>query len=347
MNVRRSCPMKGKTLSEANAIENKNAYKFNFPPQPHLNRFTPKSDQHQVSPAAWPNNITLHNMKNLAFHSLLRWKMTVLPILTPHKNILFEPGSKLGAHTWDGTRGDLLGVAVLLSPRAHVSRHFAITEDGEESVRVPDGDATSSAPNHSHRTQSKSQGVTREGKTKGDKNQSGNGEERVEVSDGDATLSALNHSHRSHGALRGKQRRRGTRIRVGSRDQGKCTEVSNGTLGPWRASPLAPQECGSWGTHWRDQRGPACRWVPFTGAKVQPVVHVTTKQDRQRVQSHRRETPDDNHEGLHCDSSKTPAQVTSGRFRKFNSTSLNLTITFSVTWLAFFVARVEHYVPRY
>ena len=54
--------------------------------------FTPKSDQFQISSTA-------HSMKNLAFHSLLRWKMNILSILTTSLmhfsvkvwgNILFE-----------------------------------------------------------------------------------------------------------------------------------------------------------------------------------------------------------------------------------------------------------------
>ena len=41
-------------------------------------------------------NVTSHIMKNLAFHSLLRWKLIILPILTASitwENWLFEPGS--------------------------------------------------------------------------------------------------------------------------------------------------------------------------------------------------------------------------------------------------------------
>ena len=47
-----------------------------------INRFTAKSDQFQISPAALPE-ILHHSVKNLAFHSLLRWKMYdyALPIL--------------------------------------------------------------------------------------------------------------------------------------------------------------------------------------------------------------------------------------------------------------------------
>ena len=48
-------------------------------------------------------NITSHSMKNLSFHSLLRWKMMVLPILAtvPHtffkcwENVLFELRSEM------------------------------------------------------------------------------------------------------------------------------------------------------------------------------------------------------------------------------------------------------------
>ena len=50
-----------------------------------LNPFTPKSDQLQNSPAASPEILSSHSMKNLAFHLLLRWKMIILPILSlPH-----------------------------------------------------------------------------------------------------------------------------------------------------------------------------------------------------------------------------------------------------------------------
>ena len=40
--------------------------------------FTPKSDQYEISPTASRSNMTSHSMENLAFHSLLRWKMIVL-----------------------------------------------------------------------------------------------------------------------------------------------------------------------------------------------------------------------------------------------------------------------------
>ena len=48
----------------------------------HYNPFTPKSDQFQISRAASPEIQEPHAIKNLAFHSLLRWKMIILPILT-------------------------------------------------------------------------------------------------------------------------------------------------------------------------------------------------------------------------------------------------------------------------
>ena len=41
--------------------------------------FTPRSDQSPISPAT--RNITPQSMVNLAFHSLLRWKMIITPIL--------------------------------------------------------------------------------------------------------------------------------------------------------------------------------------------------------------------------------------------------------------------------
>ena len=41
----------------------------------------PKSDQFQISPAAWPE-ILHHTVWGIWLHSLLRWKMIILPILT-------------------------------------------------------------------------------------------------------------------------------------------------------------------------------------------------------------------------------------------------------------------------
>ena len=43
--------------------------------------FTPKSDQFQISPVASPE-ILQHIMKNMAFHSLLRWKMIIQSTLS-------------------------------------------------------------------------------------------------------------------------------------------------------------------------------------------------------------------------------------------------------------------------
>ena len=53
-------------------------------------------------PCSLAKNITSRDMKNLAFHSLLRWKMSRLPILTTWlrlslkrwENVLFELGSE-------------------------------------------------------------------------------------------------------------------------------------------------------------------------------------------------------------------------------------------------------------
>ena len=46
-----------------------------------FNPFTPESDQCQISPPA-PSEILHHTSKeNLAFHSLLRWKMIIIQIL--------------------------------------------------------------------------------------------------------------------------------------------------------------------------------------------------------------------------------------------------------------------------
>ena len=48
-----------------------------------FNPFTPMSDQLHISPCSLTRSITSHSMENinLAFHSLLRWKMTASPSL--------------------------------------------------------------------------------------------------------------------------------------------------------------------------------------------------------------------------------------------------------------------------
>ena len=60
-----------------------------------VNPLTPKSDQYRISSAASPE-ITPHSMKNLAFHSLLRWKTIILPITTtsPIHLYFFDLGVK-------------------------------------------------------------------------------------------------------------------------------------------------------------------------------------------------------------------------------------------------------------
>ena len=56
-----------------------------------LNPFTPESDQCQISPPASTRNITSHSKENLAFHSLLRWKMIILPtLITSLMHLLFK-----------------------------------------------------------------------------------------------------------------------------------------------------------------------------------------------------------------------------------------------------------------
>ena len=52
--------------------------------------FTPKLKEWSISnfPYILTRNITLHSMKNLAFHSLIRWKMIILPSLTTSLNTL-------------------------------------------------------------------------------------------------------------------------------------------------------------------------------------------------------------------------------------------------------------------
>ena len=63
-----------------------------------LSPFTPKSDQCQISPCSLTRNITPHSMKNLTFHSLLRWKVVILQILaTSLIQSLFE---RLGEYTF-------------------------------------------------------------------------------------------------------------------------------------------------------------------------------------------------------------------------------------------------------
>ena len=47
-----------------------------------LNPFTLKSNQFQIFPCSLTRNIITQSMKNLVFHSLLRWKIVILPILT-------------------------------------------------------------------------------------------------------------------------------------------------------------------------------------------------------------------------------------------------------------------------
>ena len=49
-----------------------------------LHPFSLKSDQFQISnfPCSHTRNITSHSMTNLTFHSLLRWRMIILPIHT-------------------------------------------------------------------------------------------------------------------------------------------------------------------------------------------------------------------------------------------------------------------------
>ena len=64
---------------------------------------TPKSDQISNFPCSLTRSITSHSMKNVAFHSLLGWKMIILAILTTSlihsslkgwENVLFELGSE-------------------------------------------------------------------------------------------------------------------------------------------------------------------------------------------------------------------------------------------------------------
>ena len=64
------------------------------------NPFTPKSDQFQISPAASP--VTLWtSMKNLAFHSLLRLDMIILPILTTSLIHFSFKLIQIQSHKWE------------------------------------------------------------------------------------------------------------------------------------------------------------------------------------------------------------------------------------------------------
>ena len=66
--------------------------------KPNFNPFTPESDQCQNSPAASQEIMTSHSMENLTFHSLLRWKVIILQILTTSLiQLLFE---RLGEYTF-------------------------------------------------------------------------------------------------------------------------------------------------------------------------------------------------------------------------------------------------------
>ena len=74
-----------------------------------LNRLSPKRGQTISNfPCSLTRNITSHSMKNLACHSLLRWKMIILPILATSfmhfslkgwENVLFELGSESDKHS--------------------------------------------------------------------------------------------------------------------------------------------------------------------------------------------------------------------------------------------------------
>ena len=56
--------------------------KFEFITQLSINPFTPESNQCQISPPASPEILASHSCKeNLAFHSLLGWKIIILQIL--------------------------------------------------------------------------------------------------------------------------------------------------------------------------------------------------------------------------------------------------------------------------
>ena len=53
-----------------------------------VNPFTPENDQFQISP---PEILHQNSMRNLAFHSFLRWEMIILPYW---EHVLFELGSE-------------------------------------------------------------------------------------------------------------------------------------------------------------------------------------------------------------------------------------------------------------
>ena len=64
----------------------------------YINPFTPKSDQCQKFPCSLTRNMTSHSKENLAFHSLLRWKMILIQILTT--SLMHFPFRRLGECTF-------------------------------------------------------------------------------------------------------------------------------------------------------------------------------------------------------------------------------------------------------
>ena len=85
-------------------------------------------------PCTLTKNITSHSMENLAFHSLLRWKMIILPILpTSLTHFLFK---RLGectfwAHEWMRVQPECGIFCPISSPESHSSmlKTFIFTDN--------------------------------------------------------------------------------------------------------------------------------------------------------------------------------------------------------------------------
>ena len=68
-----------------------------------LNPFTPNSDQFQNFSYSLTSKITSHSMENLAFHSLLRWKMIIMYqfSLPAHLYIALYKVGRINFWTWE------------------------------------------------------------------------------------------------------------------------------------------------------------------------------------------------------------------------------------------------------
>ena len=107
-----ACSVRGLKISETKCqtrqVEGTQSRKvYDYWESHHTYSFIPKRDQVSNFPCNLTRNITSHSKENLAFHSLLRWKMIILPILTTHftYTFLFErfwemPLFELGSENW-------------------------------------------------------------------------------------------------------------------------------------------------------------------------------------------------------------------------------------------------------